>query len=310
MAEIVISEFMDDAAVEALRADFDVLYDPALVDDRPRLLDAVGGAAGLIVRNRTQVDTGLLERAAGLRVVGRLGVGLDNIDLDACKGRDVAVYPATGANATAVAEYVMTAAAMLVRGAYRASTDVIAGAWPRTQLIGGELAGRTMGLVGLGQIAREVARRAAAFDMTLTAHDPFVATDDPVWDTLENLDLDDLLARSDVISLHVPLTPDTHGLIRPATIARMKATAVVVNTARGGVVDEAAVVAALCDGRLGGAALDVFAQEPLTTSGATAFARVPNLLLTPHIAGVTEEANVRVSAVTAENVRRHLSEAR
>lgn len=301
---------MDAAAVDGLRGDFDVLYDPGLVDDRARLLGELEGAAALIVRNRTQVDGALLDAAGGLRAVGRLGVGLDNIDLDACKARDVAVFPATGANATAVAEYVMAAALMLVRGAYRANSDMIAGVWPRTQLIGGELAGRTMGLVGLGQIAREVARRAAAFDMTLAAHDPFVAADDEIWDEVVNCELDDLLARSDVVSLHVPLTAETHGLIRQATIARMKPTAIVINSARGGVVDEAAVIAALCGGRLGGAALDVFAQEPLTTSGATAFSKVPNLLLTPHIAGVTEEANVRVSAVTAANVRRHLAAAK
>ncbi len=310
VAEIVISEFMDEAAVDSLRGDFDVAYDPSLVDDRARLLDTISGAAALIVRNRTQVDEALLARAEGLQAVGRLGVGLDNIDLDACAAREVTVYPATGANATAVAEYVIGAALLLVRGAFRASDDVIAGTWPRTQLIGGELAGRTLGLVGLGQIAREVARRAAAFDMVLAAHDPFVAADDEVWDAVVNCELDDLLARSDVVSLHVPLTAETHGLIRQATIARMKPTAVVINSARGGVVDEAAVIAALCNGQLGGAALDVFAQEPLTTSAATAFSRVPNLLLTPHIAGVTNEANVRVSAVTAANVRRHLQHAK
>jgi (S)-sulfolactate dehydrogenase len=311
MADIVISEFMDEAALREGFSGFDVLYDPALVDHPDDLAAAVREARTLIVRNRTRVDRALLERAPALSCIGRLGVGLDNIDTAACEARGVAVYPATGANDVSVAEYVITAAMVLLRGAYAATSDVIAGAWPRSRLMGREISGKRLGLVGFGSIARETAKRAAALDMAVTAHDPFVPPEHPAWSQpygrVVRLALDELLATADVVSLHVPLTPDTRNLIDTAALRRMKAGAVLINAARGDVVDEAAVASALREGRLGGAALDVFEEEPLSAERAKKiFAGCPNLVLTPHVAGVTQESNVRVSWVTVENVRRHL----
>jgi (S)-sulfolactate dehydrogenase len=302
MPQIVISEFMDEAALAGFGAGFDLLNDPSLVDDRPRLLAAVAGADGLIVRNRTQVDAELLAAAARLKVVGRLGVGLDNIDMGACAARGVAVKPAVGANALSVAEYVICAAMVLVRGCYRAEADMLAGRWPRMALVGGEVAGRTLGLWGYGSIAKLVARKAAALEMRVIAHDPHLP-DGAAWAGAGRVSAEALLAQADVLSLHVPLTDETRGLISAAALAAMKPGAVLINTARGGVVDEAALAAALREGRLGGAALDVFEAEPLGADAAQVFAGCPNLILTPHVAGVTEEGNVRVSAVTVENVR-------
>ncbi|MEO1423624.1 MAG: 3-phosphoglycerate dehydrogenase, partial [Pseudomonadota bacterium] len=158
MAEIVVTEFMDEAALEGVEPS--VLYDPTLVDDRDRMLAALASARAVIVRNRTQVDQALLDAAPDLCVVGRLGVGLDNIDLDACAARGVVVRPATGANTLSVAEYVISTAMTLVRGAYGSNAAMIAGTWPRGALIGGELSGRVMGLFGFGGIARAVAARA------------------------------------------------------------------------------------------------------------------------------------------------------
>lgn len=296
---IVITEFMDEAALAGL----DVRYDPTLVDDRSRLLAALGETQALVVRNRTRVDTELLDAAPRLRVVGRLGVGLDNIDMEACAARDIAVRPATGANTASVAEYVIAAAMLLVRGAFEARADMVAGAWPRAQLgRGGEIGGRVMGLVGYGGIGRAVAARAAALGMKVVAHDPQLPPADPAWATTQPLALDDLLARADVVSLHVPLVEATRHLIDAAALARMKPRAVLVNTARGGVVDEAAVAEALRAGRLSGAALDVFETEPLTGDAAERFRDVPNLVLSPHIAGVTAEANARVSELTMRHV--------
>ncbi|GJD59533.1 NAD(P)-dependent oxidoreductase [Methylobacterium dankookense] len=313
MPKVVISEFMDEAAIAEALSGFDTLYDPGLVDRPEDLIAALKGADALIVRNRTQVRGGLLAAAPDLKVVGRLGVGLDNIDVPACEARGIAVYPATGANDGAVAEYVIGTAMALLRGAYGATAQVAAGAWPRNALMGREIAGKRLGLVGFGAIARETARRAAALGMSLSAHDPFLAPGDPAWSPaygpVANCGLDALIAQSDVLSLHVPLTETTRGLIGAEAIARMPEGAILINAARGGVVDEAAVAAALRAGRLGGAALDVFAHEPLDAAGGAPFAGVPNLILTPHIAGVTVESNVRVSAVTARAVRRHLTEA-
>lgn len=306
MPEIVISEFMDEAVVREAFAGKDIVYDPALVDRPTDLAAALTDARALIVRNRTQVNAALLAVAPKLTAVGRLGVGLDNIDLDACRARGVAVFPATGANDVSVAEYVITAMLILLRRAWFATPEVIAGKWPRMSLIGGEASGRTLGLIGFGAIARETATRAAALGMRITATDPLLAADHPAWQRATRVDLDTLIAHSDVISLHVPLTPQTRNMIDAGRIATMRRGAVLINAARGGVVDETAVSAALRTGQLGGAALDVFEKEPLDAAAASHFAGTPNLLLTPHIAGVTEESNVRVSAVTAQSVLRHL----
>ena len=304
LAEIVVTEFMDEAAVAALRADFRLLYDPGLVDRPDDLARAVADARGLIVRNRTQVRGALLAAATRLQAVGRLGVGLDNIDVEACQARGIAVLPATGANETAVAEYVLAAALILLRDVYAHRPSMLAGGWPRERLLGRELSGRRIGLVGLGAIARQVAARAAAMGMGVGAHDPFVDAADPAWHGIRrHRRLKDLLAASDVVSLHVPLTAKTRDLIDAEAIDAMRRDAVLINTARGGIVDEPALAAALREGRLAGAALDVFAREPLTAEAARPFAGCPNLILTPHVAGVTEESNVRVSLVTARNLR-------
>jgi (S)-sulfolactate dehydrogenase len=306
MTDIVISEFMDPAAVETLSDGFEVRYDPELVDHPAELHALLGDCRALIVRNRTRVDAALLANATRLTVVGRLGVGLDNIDLDTCAARDIDVIPATGANTLAVAEYVTAGLLLLTRGAFLASARVANGEWPRQQLIGGELSGRTLGLVGFGAIAREVATRAHALGMTTAAHDPLLAVDDPAWrDTQRCADLHELLSVSDAVSLHVPLTPQTRHLIDTEALATMKPGAVLINTARGGVVDEAALAEALRDGRLAGAALDVFEQEPL--SAGSVLDGVPNLILTPHIAGVTREANRRVSTLIACKIREALA---
>ncbi len=308
MADIVITEFMDEAAVDVLRHDFDVLYDPELVDRPADLEAALAEARALIVRNRTRVTAGLLEAAPRLRAVGRLGVGLDNIDLDACAARSVGVHPALGANAVAVAEYVVATIMLLVRGTFSASSRVAAGEWPRTELVGREVNGRWLGLVGLGTIARQVVQRARGLEMRIAATDPFIGSEDPAWAGVTSLDLESLLARSDALSIHVPLTDDTRNLIDADAIGRMKPGAVLVNTSRGGIVDEHALADALRDGHLGGAALDVFETEPLDAARGALFAGVPNLILTPHVAGITEESNTRVSNLTALNITRALEE--
>jgi (S)-sulfolactate dehydrogenase len=308
MPEIVITEFMDEAAIHASFAGRDVLYDPKLVDDPARLAAAVREARALIVRNRTQVRGALLASAVRLEVVGRLGVGLDNIDVPACEARGIAVYPATGANDLSVAEYVITAALMLLRRAWFATARVAAGEWPRTELMGRELAGKRLGLVGYGAIARVTGRMARDLGTSVAAYDPLLPGDHPAWAGALRQSLPELLASSDVVSLHVPLTDATRNMLDAKAIAGMKPGAILVNAARGGVVDEAALCDALRSGHLGGAALDVFAREPVDAASGAQFAGLPNLILTPHIAGVTEESNVRVSAVTAEAVARHLDE--
>ncbi len=309
MAKIIITEFIDQSAVNDLAADYDVVYDPALVDQPNRLMELISDAPALIVRNRTQVRGALLEAAASLRVIGRLGVGLDNIDIAACEARGITVCPATGANNVSVAEYVVTTMTTLLRSpAYGVTEAVLAGDWPRTNAIGREGSGKVLGLIGFGAIGRDVARRVTPLGVSVTAYDPFLSVDDPAWAMAESRSFDTLIANSDVISVHVPLTQETHHLLDTAAIAKMKKGAIVINAARGGVVDEEALANALKESQLGGAALDVFETEPVTAESGSHLANVPNLILTPHIAGLTDEANLRTSELTAANVRRVLEE--
>ncbi|PTM43092.1 hydroxyacid dehydrogenase [Bosea sp. 124] len=301
MTDIVITEFMDEAAVAALSARYTVHHDPELFGKPEELARLVADVPALIVRNQTQVRGDVLAAAKKLKVVGRLGVGLDNIDMDACSARGIKVFPATGANSLSVVEYVIGSAMMLLRGAYFANTAMVAGEFPKTKLIGREIAGKRLGLVGFGAIARDAAAHGRLLGMTTAAYDPYVPADDKAWTGTERLHLDAVLSTSDVISIHLPLTPETKGLIGKDAFAKMKPDAILINAARGGIMDEGALVAALKAGKLGGAAIDVFAEEPLRGAGKI-FADVPNLILTPHIAGNTVESNGRVSGLVAERV--------
>jgi (S)-sulfolactate dehydrogenase len=307
MRKIVISEFMDEAAVASLRASFDVLYDPQLVDDSARLMVAVADADAVIVRNRTQIRGELLAACKKAAVIGRLGVGLDNIDVPACEARQIKVIPATGANALAVSEYVVGTAMVLLRGVYLSSAAVASGTWPRAALSNGrEISGTCLGLVGFGGIGQLTARLAQGLGMVVMAHDPMMDVDNPLWAKtgVQCATLDGLLSKADVISLHVPLTTRTANMLSVERIAGMKRGAILINTSRGGIADEAAVVAALREGRLGGAAFDVFESEPLVPDNV--WKNCPNAILTPHVAGVTAESNVRVSTMIAAAVARAL----
>jgi len=300
---IVISEFIDEAAATSLARDFDVRYDAALVERPAELGVELASADALIVRNRTQVNAALLAAAPRLKVVGRLGVGLDNIDLSACAARRIDVIPATGANARSVAEYVIGVALVLRRRVFGASTAVAAGQWPRAALSQGrELSGSTLGVVGFGSIGRLVAELAHRLGMQVLGFDRAIAPDSAAWAEQHTAPrpLDDLLHESDVVSLHLPLTEETRRLLDARRLSLMKRDAILINTSRGGIVDETALAHSLRSGMLGGAALDVFEHEPLPAG--SVLAGCPHLLLTPHIAGVTRESNARVSALVAREV--------
>ncbi len=294
---------MDASAVARLQAAHDVLYGPQLVDDSPRLLALAAGADALVVRNRTQVRGALLAALARCRVVGRLGVGLDNIDVPGCEARGMRVIPATGANALSVAEYVVATAMLLLRGAYQSSAAVADGQWPRHALGNGrETAGKTLGLLGFGAIGQLTAHLARGLGMQVIAFDTMMDADHPAFveHGVQCAGLQQVITGCDVLSLHVPLVDGTRGLLNAERIAAMRPGAVLINTARGGIIDELALAAALRSGHLGGAAIDVFGTEPLPA--APHFSGGPNLLLTPHIAGVSAESNQRVSSLIADKL--------
>jgi (S)-sulfolactate dehydrogenase len=312
MTDIVITEFLEPGAVAVLEKDFKVHWDRELWTKRADLEKLVRNLPALIVRNRTPVDRDLLAMAPKLKVVGRLGVGLDNIDVAECERRGIEVCSARGANATSVSEYAIAMAMTLLRGrAYRDTHRLVAGEWPREELGRGfELAGKTLGIIGLGSIGSTTARKARALEMRVTACDPYLPDTTESWNVAQKVSLDALLAGSDVITIHCPLNEETRGMIAGQQLSRMKKGAVLINSARGGIVDEPACAAALKSGHLGGAALDVFDYEPIKAAAGKVFAGIPNVILTPHISGVTIEANHRVSYMTVDSVARVLKKGR
>jgi (S)-sulfolactate dehydrogenase len=307
MASILISEFITSQALETLRSKHAVVYEPELYKDRPALIAALQNIEGLIVRNLTQVNEEILAGAPYLKVVGRLGVGLENIELPACAKRNIKVIPATGANAESVAEYVVGAAVALTRGFIPATVSTLRGEWPRPRFSGyHEFLGKTIGIVGFGSIGKVVAKKAHAFGLQCLAYDPILSGESVELDgfTVPLLSLKELLTKSDAVTLHLPFLPETKNLFNASVLDQMKSGACLVNTARGGIVDEKALAERLRSGHLGGAAIDVFESEP--AKDLSHFSGIENLILTPHIAGVTHESNELVSQMIADEVNQFL----
>ena len=263
--------------------------------------EALGRAHGLIVRSATKVTRELLEQAPNLKVIGRAGVGVDNIDLEVATELGIPVINAPEGNTVSAAELAMALILAVARNIARADASVRSGDWARSKFSGIEIRGRTLGLVGAGRIGTAVALRAQAFGMETIAYDPYLTEERAKELGIERVELDELIARGDVISLHVPLTPQTEGMIGEAELKAMKPTAILVNAARGGVVEEGALIAALESGEIAAAALDVFTTEPLPTD--SPLRGTKNLLLTPHLGASTVEAQELVASEIAEGVR-------
>ena len=265
----------------------------------------LANADALIVRSATKVTAALLEKAPKLRVIGRAGVGVDNVDVDAATHRGVLVMNTPGGNAVSVAEHTLALMLGLARAVPQANTSTQAGKWEKSAFSGTELRGKTIGLVGLGRVGTEVARRARALEMKVLAYDPYVTQAAARELEVELLPLEELLKQSDVVSLHTSLSPATEKMIDAAAIAKMKKGAWLVNCARGELIDEAALAEGLKSGHLKGAALDTFAQEPPKNSPLIG---LPNVIATPHIAGSTAEAQEEVGTAIAQQVRDYLTE--
>ena len=300
----LITELIWNEGIEELKQHgFDVHYDEGLWKNREQLLDMVRDYDAIIVRNQTKVDQELLDAGIHLKVVGRLGVGMDNIDVAAAKKRRIQVVYGRHANATSVAEYVMAAMLSANRPLSLANQDIRAGNWNRKRFTGGEIANKTLGLIGLGEISHRVAKRAHAFGMKVIGYDPFITEYDHIVSEsgVQLIDsLDDLLRDSDLISLHVPLTPATHDLISESELKKMKPTAFIINTSRGGIIKESALAAALHNHTIAGAFLDVLEREPISQSNQ--LLACETAIITPHIAGLTDESQIRTSLLVAKEV--------
>ncbi len=294
--KVLVADRLDPAAVARLRAaGHEVLERTGL--EGAELAEALHGVAAILVRGATKVTAGVLRGSPSLRVVVRAGTGLDNVDLAVARELGVFVSNTPAANAVSVAELTFGLLLALERHLVPAAGDLRRGVWEKTKYLGHELAGRRLGLVGFGRIGREVALRARAFGLEVEWSDPLVAAAPAGFEWTRRLALAGLLPRVDYLSLHVPLTPETRGLIGPAQLAAMKPDAVLVQCARGGVVDEAALLGALKGGKLRGAALDVFETEP---PGAHPLLALANVVATPHLGASTTEAQERAGLEAAE----------
>src|SRR6266851_1810465 len=301
--KVVVAEKISSSAVDLLREPRWTVVTPEQIEGK--LAAHLESADALIVRSAVQVNAELLEHAHKLRVIGRAGVGVDNIDLDAATRKGIAVMNTPGANAIAVAEHTLALMLAMARHIGRANELMHAGKWEKKSLQGTELKGKTVGIVGLGRVGMEVAKRARVFGMEVVAHDPFVSTAVAKEQGIRMAKLEEVYAASDYLSLHVGLTPQTAGMINAASIKKMKPGVRLVNCARGELIDETALAQALKQGRVAGAALDVFTEEPPKNSPLTA---IENVILTPHIAGSTFEAQEAVGYQIAQQVKEYLKD--
>jgi D-3-phosphoglycerate dehydrogenase len=299
--KIVVAEKISASAMALLQEPRWTLITPDQIEGK--LNAHLESADALIVRSAVQVDNALLEHAPKLRVIGRAGVGVDNVDLEAATRKGIAVMNTPGANAVAVAELTLGMMLSMARYIPRADGLMHAGKWEKKSLQGSELRGKTLGVIGLGKIGMEVARRAQAFGMEIVGHDPFVSASVAKEQAIRMDKLDNVYAVADYLTLHVGLTPQTSGMINADSIKTMKKGVRIVNCARGELIDEAALAHALKQGQVGGAALDVFQQEPLKNSPLTA---LDNVILTPHIGGSTYEAQEAVGVQVAQQVKEYL----
>ena len=288
---VLVSDPLSARAIAALRAAPGIHVAERKGLSEPDLLPLVADIDAWIVRGATQVSRTLIESAPHLRWIARAGAGLDNIDVAAAKERGIAVLNVPGANAVAVAELVFGLLLGLLRQIPAADASVRRGEWDKSRFMGRELRGKTIGIVGLGKIGRAVAQRARAFEMSCVGHDPLVPDADVRAMGVEPLPLDDLFPRAEILTLHVPLSPETRGMVGAERLARLPWGAFLVNAARGGLVDEAALLAALESGAIGGAALDVFSGEPPKGSPLVGH---PKVVATPHVGAATVEAQEAV----------------
>lgn len=293
--KVLVTDPLDASAVERVRAaGHEVIERPGLQGGA--LIEALEGAQALVVRGATRVTSEVLRGAPSLKVVVRAGTGLDNVDQTAARHAGIAVFNTPHANSVSVAELTLGLMLAFERHLAAAAGDLRSGRWEKTKYAGRELSGRRLGLVGFGRIGREVATRARAFEMEVWASDPLLAQWPPAFEWVRRATLDQLLAEAEFVSLHLPLTPDTRDLIGARELKRMRRDAVLVNCARGGLVDEVALLAALESGALRGALLDTFATEP---PGLSPLLAHPAVLAVPHLGASTLEAQRRAGEEAA-----------
>jgi D-3-phosphoglycerate dehydrogenase len=303
-AKVLISDALSPAAVAIFKErGLEVDFQPNLGKDKEKLAEAIRGCDGLAIRSATKVTAKLLEKADGLKVIGRAGIGVDNVDIPAATARGIIVMNTPFGNSITTAEHAITLMLSLARQIPEADASTRAGKWEKNKFLGVEIFGKTLGVIGCGNIGSIVADRALGLKMKVIAYDPFLSEQRAIDLGVEKVDLDDLLRRSDFITLHTPLTDKTRNVIDANALKMTKKGLRIVNCARGGLVDEAALFDALQSGHVAGAALDVFATEPATDSP---LFKLPNVVCTPHLGASTTEAQENVALQIAEQMADYL----
>ena len=302
--KILITEFMDVKSIEILKTNFDVTVDQDLSTNSNELKKIIINFDALIVRNKTQVNKEVLENAKKLKFIGRLGVGLDNIDTEYCKSNNIYVQPATGMNANSVAEYVINSSLSLLKNIPLMHQETSIGNWPRTSISSRELTGKTIGLLGFGLIAKKVSILAKVFNVQIIAYDPFV--DPSVGNEFDTklLDINEIFKLSDIISIHLPYSETTKNLLNYEAFKKMLKQPVIINSSRGSIINEEDLLKAYDEKLISGFALDVYDIEPVQNFFLNSIKSNTNCILTPHVAGVTEESNARVSEFIANSVNK------
>jgi len=301
--KILITEFMEDASVEILKKFFDVTVDKSLALNHNELKKIISNFDILIVRNKTQVNKEILENASSLKFIGRLGVGLDNIDTEYCRNNNIHVQPATGMNADSVAEYVINSSLSLLKNVPLMHQETSLGNWPRTSISSRELNGKIFGLMGFGLIAKKVSTLAKIFNAHIIAYDPFIDSSIANKFNIKLVDMHEIFEKADVISIHLPLTPTTKDLLNYDAFTKMKKQPIIINSSRGSIINEDDLLRSYDEKLISGFALDVYETEPAPKIFLNSIKDNTNCILTPHIAGVTEESNIRVSDFIANSVK-------
>jgi len=295
MAKILITEFINQSSLENLNKKFDVKYDEKLCENEKQLITMIKDYEGLIVRNKTQVNSNILKNAIKLKFIGRLGVGLDNIDTEYCKNKNIHVQPATGMNADSVAEYVVSSSMSLIKKIPMFHNGTIKGEWPRTTIKSLEIKQKNLGIIGFGIIGKKVAEYSSKNGLKILAYDPYVKEINDKEINIKSSSLKEIYEKSDIISVHLPLTDETKNMVNKSSFAQMKNKPIIINTSRGGIINERDLIEAYHKNIISGFALDVFENEPIESKFYHKIKPGMNCILTPHISGVTTESNIRVS---------------
>ncbi len=295
MTKILITEFIDSQSLQNINKKFDVIYKKDAWQNKDFLEREIQKFDGIIVRNKTILDKKILINASNLKFIGRLGVGLDNIDTEYCKKNNIIVQPATGMNSDSVAEYVVNSSLTLLKKTHIIKEQTLQGKWPRTSILTKELKGKTLGLIGFGDISKKVLNLVNVFDVSCIAYDPFITSKQMEVENVKKVSFDEILNLADIISIHVPLNNETKYLFDRQAFIKMKKQPIIINSSRGGVINEKDLIDAYKNKYISGFALDVFENEPVNEVFYNNITNDMNCILTPHIAGVTAESNVRVS---------------